>query len=53
MELDTASIIFLVTLATTTIDKILDRFYPDHRVRGLIDLVLQLLSAVRVPGGKG
>jgi hypothetical protein len=52
MELDTASIIFIVTLVTTTIDKILDRFYPNHKVRGLIDLALMVLGAAKVPGGK-
>ena len=49
MQLDTAAIIFIATLATTTIDKVLDRFYPDSKVRGLIDLLMQLLSGL----GKG
>lgn len=52
-QLDTAAIIFLVTLATTTLDKILDRFYPDSKVRGLIDLVLHVLSSAgKLPGGR-
>jgi hypothetical protein len=46
MKMDTATFIFLVTLATTTVDKVLDKFYPNSKVRGLIDLMIQLLGGL-------
>lgn len=51
MALDTAAIIFIVTVVVTAIDKILERFYPNSRVNNIIDLVLRFLGMIP-PSGK-
>jgi hypothetical protein len=51
MEMDTAAIIFITTVAVGAIDKIIERFYPNSKVNNVIDLVLRFLGTIP-PSGK-
>jgi hypothetical protein len=44
--MDTAAIIFVTTVVITAIDKLIERFYPNSRVNGLIDLVMRFLGTI-------
>ena len=49
--MDTAAIVFVTTVVVTAVDKIIERFYPNSRVNGLIDLVMRFLGTIP-PSGK-
>ena len=44
--MDTAAIVFVTTVVVTAVDKIIERFYPNSRVNGLIDLVMRFLGTI-------
>jgi hypothetical protein len=44
--MDTAAIVFATTVVITAIDKLIERFYPNSRVNGLIDLVMRFLGTI-------
>jgi hypothetical protein len=44
--MDTAAIVFVTTVVITAIDKLIERFYPNSRVNGLIDLVMRFLGTI-------
>jgi hypothetical protein len=49
--MDTAAIVFVTTVVITALDKLIERFYPNSRVNGLIDLVMRFLGTIP-PSGK-
>jgi hypothetical protein len=49
--MDTAAIIFTTTVVVTAVDKLIERFYPNSKVNGLIDLILRFLGTIP-PSGK-
>ena len=44
--MDTAAIFFTTTVVVSAIDKLIERFYPNSRVNGLIDLILRFLGTI-------